>query len=88
MAVKDNTAKLVIGDNLYIVDKDVTDYWWDVASLHVLETELPDMSNVITTLGTATGEEDAIQDYKLMKIHQYLQKMSNLLQLEMINLLL
>ncbi|KAA6371158.1 MAG: hypothetical protein EZS28_033314 [Streblomastix strix] len=27
MAVQDNVAKLVIGDNLYIVDKEVTDYW-------------------------------------------------------------
>ncbi|KAA6381666.1 MAG: hypothetical protein EZS28_022807 [Streblomastix strix] len=27
MAVQDSVAKLVIGDNLYIVDKEVTDYW-------------------------------------------------------------
>ncbi|KAA6379153.1 MAG: hypothetical protein EZS28_025319 [Streblomastix strix] len=55
MAIQDNIAKLVIGDNLYIVDKEVTDYWWDETDLKVLESELPDMSSVMTTLGTATG---------------------------------
>ncbi|KAA6374235.1 MAG: hypothetical protein EZS28_030241, partial [Streblomastix strix] len=65
MAVQDNVAKLVIGDNLYIVDKEVTDYWWDGTDLKVLETELPDMSNVITTLGTATGGGNAITDISI-----------------------
>ncbi|KAA6404471.1 MAG: hypothetical protein EZS28_000022 [Streblomastix strix] len=50
MTDQENVAKLVIGDNLYIVDKEVTDYWWDGTDLKLLETELPDMSNVITTL--------------------------------------
>ncbi|KAA6402481.1 MAG: hypothetical protein EZS28_001994 [Streblomastix strix] len=27
MAIQDNVAKLVIGDNLYIVDKELIDYW-------------------------------------------------------------
>ncbi|KAA6387367.1 MAG: hypothetical protein EZS28_017108 [Streblomastix strix] len=62
MAVQDNVAKLVIGDNLYIVDKEVTDYWWNGTDIKVLETELSDMSNVITTLGTATGRGNAITD--------------------------
>ncbi|KAA6365681.1 MAG: hypothetical protein EZS28_038792, partial [Streblomastix strix] len=62
MGIQDNVAKLVIGDNLYIVDKDVTDYWWDGTDLKVLETELHDMSNVITTLGKATGGGNAITD--------------------------
>ncbi|KAA6375863.1 MAG: hypothetical protein EZS28_028609, partial [Streblomastix strix] len=47
-------AKLTIGDNQYIFDKQVMDYWLDVICLRVLETELPDISNVITILGTAT----------------------------------
>ncbi|KAA6380635.1 MAG: hypothetical protein EZS28_023839 [Streblomastix strix] len=55
MAVQDNVAKLVIGDDLYIVDKEVTDYWWDGTDLKVLETELPDMNNVIITQETAIG---------------------------------
>ncbi|KAA6400039.1 MAG: hypothetical protein EZS28_004427 [Streblomastix strix] len=62
MAIQDNVAKLAIGDNLYIVNKEVTDYWWDGTGLKVLETELPDMSNVVTALGTATGLDNAITD--------------------------
>ncbi|KAA6369837.1 MAG: hypothetical protein EZS28_034636 [Streblomastix strix] len=54
MEDQENVAKLAIGDNLYIVDKYVMDYWWDDTGLRALETELPDMSNVITILGTAT----------------------------------
>ncbi|KAA6381644.1 MAG: hypothetical protein EZS28_022828, partial [Streblomastix strix] len=65
MAVQDNVAKLAIGDNLYIVDKEVTDYWWDGTDLKVLETELSHMSNVITTLGTATGGGNAITDISI-----------------------
>ncbi|KAA6357404.1 MAG: hypothetical protein EZS28_047069, partial [Streblomastix strix] len=65
MAIQDNVAKLVIGDNLYIVDKEITDYWWDGTDLKVLETELPDMSNVITTLGAATGGGNAITDISI-----------------------
>ncbi|KAA6372156.1 MAG: hypothetical protein EZS28_032319, partial [Streblomastix strix] len=33
MAIQDNLEKLVIGDNLYIVDKEVTDNWWDGTDL-------------------------------------------------------
>ncbi|KAA6384412.1 MAG: hypothetical protein EZS28_020061 [Streblomastix strix] len=38
------------------------DYSWDSTSLRVLETELPNMSNVMTILGTATGGGNAITD--------------------------
>ncbi|KAA6384834.1 MAG: hypothetical protein EZS28_019638 [Streblomastix strix] len=65
MADQENVAKLVIGDNLYIIDKEITDYWLDGTDLKVLETELPDMSNVITTLGTATGGSNAINDISI-----------------------
>ncbi|KAA6385597.1 MAG: hypothetical protein EZS28_018875, partial [Streblomastix strix] len=65
MAIQDKVAKLVIGDNLYIVDKEVTDYWWDGTDLKVLETELPDMSNVKATFGAATGGENAITDISI-----------------------
>ncbi|KAA6402984.1 MAG: hypothetical protein EZS28_001489 [Streblomastix strix] len=65
MAIQDNVAKLIIGDNLYIVDKEVTDYWWDGTDLKVLETELPDTSNVVTTLGAATGSGNAITDISI-----------------------
>ncbi|KAA6377607.1 MAG: hypothetical protein EZS28_026869, partial [Streblomastix strix] len=62
MAVQDNVAKLAIGDNLYIVDKEVTDYWWDGTDLKVLETELPDMSNIVSALGPSLGLGNAITD--------------------------
>ncbi|KAA6374395.1 MAG: hypothetical protein EZS28_030079 [Streblomastix strix] len=62
MEDQENVAKLAIGDNLYIVDKSVMDYCWDGSSLRALETELPDMSNVMTILGTATGGGNAITD--------------------------
>ncbi|KAA6382772.1 MAG: hypothetical protein EZS28_021701 [Streblomastix strix] len=47
------------------VQDNVTDYWWDGTDLKVLETELPDMSNVVTTLGTATGGGNAIADISI-----------------------
>ncbi|KAA6368704.1 MAG: hypothetical protein EZS28_035769 [Streblomastix strix] len=50
MAIQENVAKLVIGYNLNIVDKEVTDYQQDGTDLKVLETELSDINNVITTL--------------------------------------
>ncbi|KAA6401106.1 MAG: hypothetical protein EZS28_003364 [Streblomastix strix] len=62
---QENVAKLAIGDNLYIIDKEVMDYWWDGTALRALETELPDMSNVITTLGAATGNGNAITDISI-----------------------
>ncbi|KAA6403843.1 MAG: hypothetical protein EZS28_000636 [Streblomastix strix] len=65
MAIQDNVAKLVIGDNLYIVDQQVTDYWWDGTQLRELETQLSDLTNVITTLGTATGRGNAITDLSI-----------------------
>ncbi|KAA6381246.1 MAG: hypothetical protein EZS28_023225 [Streblomastix strix] len=37
MAVQENVAKLVIGDNLYVVDKEDTDYWCDGTDLKVLK---------------------------------------------------
>ncbi|KAA6371040.1 MAG: hypothetical protein EZS28_033432, partial [Streblomastix strix] len=39
---------------VYIVAQYVMDYWWDDIGLRALDTELPDMSNVIIILGTAT----------------------------------
>ncbi|KAA6391481.1 MAG: hypothetical protein EZS28_012993, partial [Streblomastix strix] len=65
MEDQENVAKLAIGDNLYIVDKEVMDYWWDGTALRALETELPDMSNVVTSLGAATGNCNAITDISI-----------------------
>ncbi|KAA6382367.1 MAG: hypothetical protein EZS28_022107 [Streblomastix strix] len=65
MAIPDNVANLVIGDNLYIVDSQVTDQWWDGTQLRELETKQPDLTNVVTTLGTATGNGNAITDLSI-----------------------
>ncbi|KAA6371486.1 MAG: hypothetical protein EZS28_032987 [Streblomastix strix] len=65
MAVPDNVANLAIGDNLYIVDSQITDYWWDGTQLRELETQQPDLSNVVSSLGTATGGGNAITDLSL-----------------------
>ncbi|KAA6358586.1 MAG: hypothetical protein EZS28_045887, partial [Streblomastix strix] len=65
MAVPDNVANLVIGDNLYIIDSQITDYWWDGTQLRELETQQPDLSNVVSSLGTATGGGNAITDLSL-----------------------
>ncbi|KAA6372946.1 MAG: hypothetical protein EZS28_031528 [Streblomastix strix] len=65
MAVQENVAKLVIVDNLYIIDKEVTDYLQDVSDLKVLETELSDISIVKTTFGAATGGDNAITDISI-----------------------
>ncbi|KAA6402354.1 MAG: hypothetical protein EZS28_002117 [Streblomastix strix] len=62
MEDQENVAKLAIGDNLYIVDNQVMDYWWDGSSLRALETELPDMKNVMTIHGAAIGGGNAITD--------------------------
>ncbi|KAA6356578.1 MAG: hypothetical protein EZS28_047895, partial [Streblomastix strix] len=62
MEDQENVAKLAIEDNLSIKDKYIMDYWWHSTSLRALETELPDMSNVMTILGTATGGDNAITD--------------------------
>ncbi|KAA6384490.1 MAG: hypothetical protein EZS28_019982, partial [Streblomastix strix] len=47
---------------IYIVGKQVVDYWWDGTDLKLLGTEQSDMANVITILGTATGGGNAISD--------------------------
>ncbi|KAA6369125.1 MAG: hypothetical protein EZS28_035348, partial [Streblomastix strix] len=65
MEDQENVAKLVISDNLYFVDKKVMDYQQDGTVLKVLEIQLPDMKNVITTLGTATGGCNAITDISI-----------------------
>ncbi|KAA6373361.1 MAG: hypothetical protein EZS28_031113 [Streblomastix strix] len=65
MVIQDNDAKLAIGDNLCIVDKQVIDYWRDGTIIRVLETELLDMFNIVTALCTATGGDNAITDISI-----------------------
>jgi len=46
--IPENKAKLVVGDNLYIRDTSVKDYWWDGEQPCELEAEAPDLSNYYT----------------------------------------
>lgn len=42
------TADLQVGDNLYIVEVGVPDYWWDGNTIQVLETQKVDLSEYAT----------------------------------------
>ena len=44
----DNTANLVLGDNLYIRATDVPDYWWDGSAAQELETQKVDLTEYPT----------------------------------------
>lgn len=44
----DNVAALVVGDNLYIRDTGVKDYWWDGDAPQELEAEAPDLTDYYT----------------------------------------
>ena len=44
----ENVAKLKIGDNLYIRDVGVKDYWWDGTAPSELEAEAPDLTDYYT----------------------------------------
>lgn len=48
LAIPANVAELQIGDNFYIVDKGVPDYWWDGVKIQELEVEKVDLSNIYT----------------------------------------
>ena len=41
-------ADLITGDNLYIRDTDVKDYWWDGTTMQELEAEAPDLTDYYT----------------------------------------
>ena len=48
LTVAENTEALNIGDNLYIRDLGVKDYWWDGTEPQVLEAEAPDLTDYYT----------------------------------------
>lgn len=50
VAVPENAATLEIGDNLYIRDIGVPDYWWDGTAPSELEAEAPDLINYPTKI--------------------------------------
>ncbi|KAA6371072.1 MAG: hypothetical protein EZS28_033401, partial [Streblomastix strix] len=65
IVVQDNVAKLIIGDILYIVSKEVADYCWDGTDLKVLKTELFDTYDVMTTLGAVIGGGNVLIDRQI-----------------------
>lgn len=47
LASEENTQTLVLGDNLYIRDTGVPDYWWDGIQTQPLETQKVDMEEYV-----------------------------------------
>lgn len=52
LAVTENVETLITGDNLYIRDTGVKDYWWDGLTIQELEAEAPDLTNYYTKIQT------------------------------------
>lgn len=48
--IPENVEKLIVGDNLYIRDIGVKDYWWDGETYQELEAESPDLTNYYTKI--------------------------------------
>lgn len=55
----ENTARLVLGDNLYIRATDVPDYWWDGAARQPLETQKVDLSEYVKNTDYPDGSAKA-----------------------------
>ncbi len=49
-----NVATLKTGQNIYIKESDVPDYWWDGSTLQILETQKVDLSGYVTDEDLAT----------------------------------
>lgn len=49
-----NTATLKAGQNIYIKEMDVPDYWWDGSALQPLETQKVDLTGYVTEESLAT----------------------------------
>ena len=61
LAVQENKATLKVGDNLFIQDTGVPDYWWDGTAKQPLETQKVDLTAYAKTadVNTALAERDA-----------------------------
>ena len=64
LAVADNVATLKVGDNLFIKDVGVPDYWWDGTKKQKLETQKVDLTAYALTadVNAALAERDARLD--------------------------
>lgn len=56
----ENTSKLLLGDNLYVREIGVPDYWWDGSTKQPLETQKVDLSNYIKNTDYATVNKPGI----------------------------
>ena len=54
LADSTNTATLTVGQNLYIRELDVPDYWWDGTQACELETQKVNLTEYVTLTGTET----------------------------------
>lgn len=59
LAVPANTEQLNVGDNFYIVETDVPDYWWDGTQKQKLETQKVDLTTYNQRI---TANANAISD--------------------------
>lgn len=59
-----NTAKLVLGDNLYIKATDVPDYWWDGTTKQPLETQKVNLTEYVKNTDYATNEKAGVSIHK------------------------
>jgi len=57
-----NTINLNQGDNLYIIDVNTPDYWWDGTQIQQLETQKVDLTTVVSGPATATDGAIALYD--------------------------
>ena len=63
---EEHVAKLNMGDNLYIIDRDTPDYWWDGTQPQELETQKVDLSEYYKK-----SETDAKIDEKIAALDVY-----------------
>lgn len=68
LQIGDNAAKLALGDNLYIRQTNVPDYWWDGGGPQILETQKVDLTEIesdITDMKAALQSLGASKPVKL-----------------------
>lgn len=64
LAEDSHVAELVVGDNLYIRNLAVPDYWWDGAQKQPLETQKVDLSEYAKSKEVEDAVTEALQDAK------------------------
>lgn len=57
---EENRAKLALGDNLYIRELNVPDYWWDGSRAQPLETQKVDLTEYVKNTDYATEDKAGV----------------------------